>query len=298
MNSIHTFLSNMAFVSTTSISISFHTTFLPSNPCSKTNLPTLHFLPNLQKRPCYRPQPIIITMSKDDSKSNDNGVPSETSRINSNFDLPFKPKLGKDVGDRYLQMLRNLTEQESALSNPLGLKMSHQIIKFDDDGLGPLDRYVYVEERDCIGCTHCATTAPQTFMLEDDHGRARVFDQTGNDIDTVEEAIDTCPVNCIYYVSWDDLITLELLRREQVINNFARLVGGQDLTASKKLDKTTTVMDSGIMRCEDCPGRGCATCPLYGVGENPEYVRKKAIRDKKKRENNSIQSKKRNRKLM
>lgn len=195
---------------------------------------------------------------------------------------------GEDSGvgitsEEYFKRLRTITESETALSNPLGLKKSYEIVRFDEDGTGPLDRYVYVEERDCIGCSHCATTAPGTFFLEQDFGRARVFDQTGENETAVEEAIDTCPVNCIYYVNWEDLVKLEIMRDEQEINNWSRLVGGQDFTSSRRGKKTTTVMDSGIMRCEDCPGRGCETCPLYGVGKNPEYLRQKAIREERSR---------------
>ncbi|KAI0561311.1 Ferredoxin 1 [Gracilaria domingensis] len=191
----------------------------------------------------------------------------------------------EDIGQKrqqdYLKMLRDVTAAETALSNPLGTKMSHEIIKFAEDGLGPLDRYVYVEEQDCIGCTHCATTASNTFFLESMFGRARVFNQLGDSEELVAEAIDTCPVNCIYYVDWEDLVTLEQMRKFQKINNWTRLVGGQDAKSSKKGRRKTKVMDSGIMRCEDCPGRGCATCPLYGVGQNPEYLRKKAMREAK-----------------
>lgn len=181
-----------------------------------------------------------------------------------------------DYAERMLQALREITDRESALCNPNpeGLQMSHSVVQFDDDGQHPRDRYVYVVEQDCIGCTQCATTATNTFMMEDEFGRARAFDQEGDGEDLVEVAIDTCPVNCIYYVSWKDLVQLELDRREQVINNWARLVGGQDITSSRHRKGSLTVLDSSIIRCEDCPGRGCKTCPMYGVGENPEYVRK------------------------
>lgn len=184
--------------------------------------------------------------------------------------------------EHFRKMMREITEAETALSNPLGLKMSHEIIRFDGDGIGPRDRYVYVEELDCIGCTHCQTTANGTFFMEEEHGRARVFDQIGDIESVVEEAIDTCPVNCIYYVDWEDLVKLEVMRKDQVINNWARLVGGQDFLSSRKESRTTRVMDSGLMRCEDCPGRGCPKCPLYGVGQNPEFMRKKAAREARK----------------
>jgi Fe-S-cluster-containing dehydrogenase component len=34
-------------------------------------------------------------------------------------------------------------------------------VRLDDDGEPPLDRYVYVQEQDCIGCTHwCVSQYP------------------------------------------------------------------------------------------------------------------------------------------
>lgn len=200
------------------------------------------------------------------------------------FDIPVDPSNpSQTLHERYLQYLRDLAEKEETFMNPnpYGDKLSHEVISFDEDEMGPRDRYVYVEEQDCIGCTHCATTAGSTFFLESELGRARVFDQTGNSEDDIADAINTCPVNCIYYVSWEDLVTLELDRRGQIINNWARLVGGQDFISTRKGIHSTTVMDSDIIRCEDCPGRGCATCPMYGVGENPEYLKKKEMRQAK-----------------
>lgn len=35
---------------------------------------------------------------------------------------------------------------------------------------------------------------------EEVYGRARVHQQWGDDADAVQEAIETCPVDCIYYV--------------------------------------------------------------------------------------------------
>lgn len=192
-----------------------------------------------------------------------------------------KEKADESATDEVFDRLRAITETESALSNPLGLRMSHELVRFDKDGYASMDRFVYVEEIDCIGCTHCAATANSTFYLQEDFGRARVFNQAGDIPKVVEEAIDTCPVNCIYYVSWEDLVTLEKERRGQSINNWARLVGGQDVSASKTSSKAY-INNSGIMRCTDCPHRGCGECPLYGVGENPEYMRKVAVREERK----------------
>ncbi|GAB0491494.1 hypothetical protein MMPV_002748 [Pyropia vietnamensis] len=113
-------------------------------------------------------------------------------------------------------------------------------------------------------------------------GRARAFRQDGDDPETVAMAIDTCPVNCIYYVSYDDLVTLEKEREGQVINNAARLVGGDAAPEGPRGVSQASVMRDGRIRCQDCPGRGCLECPLYGVGRNPEYLRKLEVRNQKR----------------
>lgn len=76
---------------------------------------------------------------------------------------------------------------------------------------------VYVDEITCIGCKHCAHVARNTFYMEADHGRSRVFRQDGDPEDVIQEAIDTCPVDCIHWVDYTKLKNLEQERQYQVI---------------------------------------------------------------------------------
>ncbi|NJL84694.1 MAG: ferredoxin [Chloroflexaceae bacterium] len=78
---------------------------------------------------------------------------------------------------------------------------------------------VYVDETTCIGCRHCAHTATNTFYIEPDHGRARVFRQDGDPQDLIQEAIDTCPVDCIHWLDYTELRHRERDRQYQVIRN-------------------------------------------------------------------------------
>ncbi|MEO1591996.1 MAG: ferredoxin [Cyanobacteria bacterium J06632_22] len=78
-------------------------------------------------------------------------------------------------------------------------------------------RGVYVDELTCIGCTHCAHVARNTFYIEEEHGRARVFRQNGDSEALIQEAIDTCPVDCIHWLDYTDLKQKEIERRYQVI---------------------------------------------------------------------------------
>lgn len=58
---------------------------------------------------------------------------------------------------------------------------------------------IFVDEITCIGCTNCAGVCPKTFQMQwEEHGRARaVNDPFANDSE-VQDAIDSCPVNCIH----------------------------------------------------------------------------------------------------
>lgn len=126
--------------------------------------------------------------------------------------------------------------------------------------------------------------AQSTFFMQQDHGRARVFNQWGDDDETIQVAIQTCPVDCIHYVPYDELVRLEVDRRDQNINPKARLVsqaeGGGVEYCSAPVAFTAPQKISGNLgsRCSNCPTRGCKTCPMYGIGKNPVFEEKERIR--------------------
>mmetsp|Transcript_22004 Transcript_22004/g.39681 ORF Transcript_22004/g.39681 Transcript_22004/m.39681 type:complete len:421 (-) Transcript_22004:1369-2631(-) len=164
---------------------------------------------------------------------------------------------------------------------------SHTTVELDEDtGERIRNQMVYVDEHACIGCTNCAMIAQSTFFMDQEHGRARVFQQWGDDDETIKVAIMTCPVDCIHYVPFDELKQLEIGRRDQNINNKARLVnqaeyasGGSHMVGGAKVF-TEPQQISGNMgsRCNNCPSRGCKNCPMYGIGENPDFKIKETER--------------------
>ncbi|CAG9462602.1 unnamed protein product [Pedinophyceae sp. YPF-701] len=84
---------------------------------------------------------------------------------------------------------------------------SHSVNPFHDSSY-ELDQ-VFVDEQTCIGCRACAGVCPSTFAMEEEWGRARVAAQNNDPEDVVQEAMDTCPVNCIHWVSAPMLVLLE-----------------------------------------------------------------------------------------
>jgi ferredoxin len=166
---------------------------------------------------------------------------------------------------------------------------SHTKVEVDEDTGDPVrQQMVYVDEHTCIGCTNCAMIAQSTFFMDDEHGRARVFNQWGDDDETIQIAIETCPVDCIHYIPYDELKRLEVDRRGQNINAKARLVsqadGGGDHRVGGANKFTPPQQISGNMgsRCNNCPSKGCKNCPMFGVGKNPEFERKEQDRKARK----------------
>ncbi|KAG2631615.1 uncharacterized protein LOC120659319 [Panicum virgatum] len=60
----------------------------------------------------------------------------------------------------------------------------------------------------CRRCKTCANICPNVFQIEEDFGRSRVYSQSGS-TEQIQDAIDSCPVNCIHWTSAAQLSLLE-----------------------------------------------------------------------------------------
>ena len=81
------------------------------------------------------------------------------------------------------------------------------------------EKAVWVDEAKCIGCQYCVHVASNTFIVDEFHGRSHAIRQDGDSVDIVQEAIDTCPVDCIDWVSFEDLIKLEEVLKNHHFRN-------------------------------------------------------------------------------
>lgn len=202
-----------------------------------------------------------------------------------------------DEDEEGAEIIREFQKEEFGMvmedmDDDLSKVESHTRVEIDEDtGESIRSQMVYVDEHTCIGCTNCAMIAQSTFFMDGEHGRARVFQQWGDDDETIAIAIDTCPVDCIHYVPYPELKRLEIERRDQNINFKARLVSQAESTSGMShavggaVAFTAPQQISGNMgaRCRNCPGNGCKNCPMYGVGKNPEYEKREKARLEKKR---------------
>ncbi|XP_065852090.1 chaperone protein dnaJ C76, chloroplastic [Euphorbia lathyris] len=85
--------------------------------------------------------------------------------------------------------------------------------------------HAFVDEFSCIGCKNCVNVNPDVFSIEEDFGRARVYNQCGNG-ELVQQAIESCPVDCIHWTSAAQLSLLEdEMRRVERVNVALMLSG-------------------------------------------------------------------------
>ncbi len=85
------------------------------------------------------------------------------------------------------------------------------------------EKAVWVDESACIGCQYCVHVATNTFIVDENYGRARVIRQNGDNLEVVQEAIDTCPVDCMHWVDFEDLDRLEASLNRDMFQSLGKL---------------------------------------------------------------------------
>jgi len=84
--------------------------------------------------------------------------------------------------------------------------------RVDPEGRGEKwqdQRFAYVDPYTCINCHNCCDCAPSTFYIDNFYGKARVHTQWGDAEEDIDWAVMSCPVDCIYWVSREELQYLE-----------------------------------------------------------------------------------------
>ena len=56
---------------------------------------------------------------------------------------------------------------------------------------------IEIDEEECIGCEACVELCPAVFGFDEDSEKAHVIEGSDQDADCVEEAIASCPAECI-----------------------------------------------------------------------------------------------------
>jgi ferredoxin len=62
-----------------------------------------------------------------------------------------------------------------------------------------MTKKVVIETEECVGCGSCVELCPNVFELDDEAEKAKVILPEGGPEECIEEAITTCPVECIHW---------------------------------------------------------------------------------------------------
>ncbi len=56
---------------------------------------------------------------------------------------------------------------------------------------------VIIDQEECIGCETCVELCPEVFTFDSDEEKAKVIEGADGNAACVDEAIASCPVECI-----------------------------------------------------------------------------------------------------
>ncbi len=59
---------------------------------------------------------------------------------------------------------------------------------------------VRIDDDECVGCESCVDLCPDVFEMDEEAEKAIVITPEGGDETCIQEAIDTCPTECIEWV--------------------------------------------------------------------------------------------------
>lgn len=172
-------------------------------------------------------------------------TPAEIKKAYYKVMREFHPDLSNDDVDT-TEFCVFLNEVYETLSDPDRRSVYDTIVGLATTGVNPFadksyeaDK-VFVDEYTCIGCRNCAAVCSRTFEMEEEFGRARATAQGKDSDEKLQEAIDTCPVNCIYWVTAPQLSLLENEMRRMERKNVWLLMNGGGSAISVFLEASNT----------------------------------------------------------
>jgi len=62
-----------------------------------------------------------------------------------------------------------------------------------------MSKKVTIDKDECVGCQACVELCPDVFGFDEDAEKANVILEEGGPEDCIQEAIDSCPVECIHW---------------------------------------------------------------------------------------------------
>jgi ferredoxin len=74
-------------------------------------------------------------------------------------------------------------------------------LTFNKEWRKAMARRVVIDTDECTGCETCVELCPEVFAFNEDQEKAEVIMPEGGPEDCIEDAIESCPVECI---SWEE----------------------------------------------------------------------------------------------
>ncbi|MBW2704735.1 MAG: ferredoxin [Deltaproteobacteria bacterium] len=62
-----------------------------------------------------------------------------------------------------------------------------------------MGKIVVIDTEECIGCESCVELCSEVFAFNEEEEKAEVIMSEGGPEDCIEEAMETCPTECIRY---------------------------------------------------------------------------------------------------
>ncbi|XP_019418778.1 PREDICTED: uncharacterized protein LOC109329540 [Lupinus angustifolius] len=149
----------------------------------------------------------------------------------------YHPDIVGPKGHEYTLMLNKAYEvlMKEDLRRKYDESLGQMRLRFDKNNMplgystwkGPLrSQALFVDGNACIGCRECVHHASNTFTMDEAHGCARVKVQYGDNDQNIEVSVESCPVNCIYWVEAEELAVLEFLIQPQPKEGYGIFGGG------------------------------------------------------------------------
>jgi ferredoxin len=97
---------------------------------------------------------------------------------------------------KYMEYAKNIVSLRAPVQAIEGEPRNGRII-FKHRKEEPMAQKVVIDADECVACGTCVEICPEVFKMDDGADTAEVIMETGGPEDLIQEAIDSCPTQCI-----------------------------------------------------------------------------------------------------